>query len=763
MPGRKPKAKQNAKRKAKPANVRRRSASPKTTSEPVPQGLAAVDEIEQTRDALRDEARSKLGVTGDEHTASFRDISRKYGLSYYPLVALGLLSTSDTFQGYAFTVMTPEISRTLGISVAAIAAARALQGLAVAVAPLPVASLTQNKPRRALLCITTGIAWSLMTLFTGFVTALAGLIVILALDGLTTGSVTALHAPLVMDSYHPEVRVRALSVYSAFNTFGSVASPLLVGLVASLLGFTWRGVFIFLGFTSLAMTLVSLGLRDPGFGKWDTQQLRASVRRAHGEGDELREEDVALGFWEICRRMLLIPTNRRVFAGFTVFGMLAVPLGTFISFFLEQRWNLGPGARGAFFAFYAACGVAALIAYGGRGEKQFRASPGRVLRAAGYLLAVAVALIALGGLMPSFGGMLACFGLAGAGVAVLQPLLAVALLSIIPANMRPHAQSLAAIFGAVGSVAGALLLGGIQGQYGIGGAMVAVAIPGVLGALIIASAGGLIQGDLDRMIDEVLEDEEIRHIRARGGHLPMLAARGIDFSYGRLQVLFDVDFTVDDGEMVALLGVNGAGKSTLLKVISGIGLPTRGNVRFRGQEITYLDAERRLRLGITQVPGGRAVFGPMTVVENLRAFGYTLARDRTAVDRAIDTSFEAFPALAERRNSLAATLSGGEQQMLGLSKALMLKPRLLLVDELSLGLAPVIVSKLLDMVRAINTDGTAVVLVEQSVSIALNLVEHAYFMEKGEIRFDGRANDLLARDDLLRAVFLHGTGAERRS
>ncbi len=137
--------------------------------------------------------------------------------------------------------------------------------------------------------------------------------------------------------------------------------------------------------------------------------------------------------------------------------------------------------------------------------------------------------------------------------------------------------------------------------------------------MLLHSAGKTVEADLDRMIDEVLEDEEITRIKRAGGHLPMLSCKGIDFSYGQLQVLFDVDFTVDDGEMVALLGTNGAGKSTLLKVISGVGLPSAGTVRYRGQDITYLDAERRARLGITQVPGGRAVFGPMAVVENLRS------------------------------------------------------------------------------------------------------------------------------------------------
>jgi ABC-type branched-subunit amino acid transport system ATPase component len=193
-------------------------------------------------------------------------------------------------------------------------------------------------------------------------------------------------------------------------------------------------------------------------------------------------------------------------------------------------------------------------------------------------------------------------------------------------------------------------------------------------------------------------------------------------------------------------------------VISGIGLPSRGSVRFRGHDVTYLDAERRLRLGITQVPGGRAVFAPLSVVDNLKVYGYALGRDGRAVDQAIERSFAAFPRLAERRNQLALTLSGGEQQMLGLCKALILRPRLLLIDELSLGLAPMIVVQLLEMVREINADGTAVVLVEQSVNIALSIARHAYCMERGQIRFDGPSDELLGRADLLRAVFLEGAG-----
>jgi ABC-type branched-subunit amino acid transport system ATPase component len=246
---------------------------------------------------------------------------------------------------------------------------------------------------------------------------------------------------------------------------------------------------------------------------------------------------------------------------------------------------------------------------------------------------------------------------------------------------------------------------------------------------------------------------------SQGRHLPLLGCRHLDFSYGQLQVLFDVDFTVDDGEMVALLGTNGAGKSTLLRVISGLGFPSSGSVHYRGTDITFVGADRRVALGISQVPGGRAVFGPMTVAENLAVYGYSLGRDRAAVSCGIDATFDAFPRLAARRNQLASTLSGGEQQMLALGKALILRPRLLLIDELSLGLAPIVVGELLAMVRTINASGTSVVLVEQSVNIALSLVHHAYFMEKGEVRFDGPSAELLARPDLLRSVFLEGVAA----
>jgi ABC-type branched-subunit amino acid transport system ATPase component/sugar phosphate permease len=719
---------------------------------------AALDADPETRAGRRTAARATLGVTGTAETEPLRPVLKEYGVTTYPLVAIGLLAIVDNFQATAFTVLTPEISRALGLSLGAIAGARTLAFLAAILAPLPMAALSQSRGRRAMLCIVTGIAWSLITLYTGFVTSLLALIVVLVADGLSTGSVAALHAPLLVDSYPPRARVRVLSGYTALNTIGTILGPLIVALLAGPLDLTWRGIFIGLGLISTASALVAIGLKDPGPGRFDTEALRAEEHeKVSGEHvDALAAEDVELGFFEILRRVLLIPTVKRLCVGYLALGILIIPFGTFLSTFLDDRWNLDASERGIFFSGISAVSVVALLVFGSRAERVFREDPAKVLSFSGLALAGAVTLIAGGALAPAFWLMCLMFAAGQSLLAVLTPGLTASLLSIMDARFRPHAAAVVGMFTAAGSILGVLLLAGIDKRFGISGSIASLIFPGVVAGLIVRSAGPMIGQDLDRMIDEVLETEDLRVLTANGGRVPMLTCKNIDFSYGQLQVLFDVNFTVDEGEMVALLGTNGAGKSTLLKVISGIGLPSKGSVRYRGQDISYLDAERRVPLGITQVPGGRAVFGSCDVVENLRAFGFILGRDKKRIDASIEECFEAFPRLYERRNSLAANLSGGEQQMVGLSKALILKPKLLLIDELSLGLAPIIVGQLLDMVRRINATGTAVVLVEQSVNIALSLVDHAYFMEKGEMRFDGPAQELLGRGDLLRAVFLEG-------
>src|SRR5438067_9324803 len=239
-----------------------------------------------------------------------------------------------------------------------------------------------------------------------------------------------------------------------------------------------------------------------------------------------------------------------------------------------------------------------------------------------------------------------------------------------------------------------------------------------------------------------------------------LSCRGVDVAYDQVQVLFGVDLDVEEGEIVALLGTDGAGKSTLLKAVSGLVDPIAGSIFFDGRDVTHADAVATSKLGIIQVPGGRAVFPTLTVAEHFRCGTWLYAgEDEAAVQARIDRVLELFPRLRERWDQMAGNLSGGEQQQLGLGMAFVAKPRLLIIDELSLGLAPTIVEQLLDIVRAIHDQGCTIVLVEQSVNVALTIASRAYFMEKGEVRFSGPTEELLERGDILRSVFLQGAAA----
>ena len=239
----------------------------------------------------------------------------------------------------------------------------------------------------------------------------------------------------------------------------------------------------------------------------------------------------------------------------------------------------------------------------------------------------------------------------------------------------------------------------------------------------------------------------------------LLVVRGLDVAYGKTQVLFGVDFDVRRGEIVALLGTNGAGKSTLLSVIAGLLHPIGGSIAYDGLDITDLDANATVAAGVVMVPGGKGVFPTLTVEENLDLAAWLFRKDPEHVERATAQVLEYFPILRDRWSQKAGNLSGGEQQMLTLGQAFIAQPKLLMIDELSLGLAPVVVEQLLEIVKAIHASGTTIVLVEQSVNVAITLAERAVFMEKGEVRFDGPTAELLDRPDVLHAVFLKGTAA----
>ncbi len=231
----------------------------------------------------------------------------------------------------------------------------------------------------------------------------------------------------------------------------------------------------------------------------------------------------------------------------------------------------------------------------------------------------------------------------------------------------------------------------------------------------------------------------------------MLEVKHVNAGYGEVQVLWDVSLRVERGEIVALVGSNGAGKSTLLKVISGIITPMSGEILFEGAPIAGLPSEQIVRRGIVQVPEGRRLFPEMSVEENLLMGAYTRRDHQVKAD--LEWVYSLFPRLAERRNQEAGSLSGGEQQMCALARGLMGRPKLLLIDEMSLGLAPIIVDSLIEIVRQMNEQGTTILLVEQDVQVALEQADRGYVLEVGRITLEGTARELL-QDPRIKEAYL---------
>jgi branched-chain amino acid transport system ATP-binding protein len=232
----------------------------------------------------------------------------------------------------------------------------------------------------------------------------------------------------------------------------------------------------------------------------------------------------------------------------------------------------------------------------------------------------------------------------------------------------------------------------------------------------------------------------------------MLEVAGIDTFHGNIQALRGVSLCVAEGEIVSLIGSNGAGKTTTLMSISGVTPPRSGTVRFAGADITRLPVEKIVTLGVTQVPEGRMIFPRLTVLENLMMGAYP-RRDKKGVAGDIEHVYELFPVLLERRYQLGGTLSGGEQQMLAIGRALMARPKLLLLDEPSLGLAPLFVEHIFSIIKRLNRDGATILLVEQNAQMALQIADRGYVLETGRIVLEGNASELLENPQV-RAAYL---------
>ena len=234
--------------------------------------------------------------------------------------------------------------------------------------------------------------------------------------------------------------------------------------------------------------------------------------------------------------------------------------------------------------------------------------------------------------------------------------------------------------------------------------------------------------------------------------MAMLEVKDIEVFYGMIQAIKGVSFEVNEGEVIALIGANGAGKTTILHTITGLLSPKNGTIIFEGQDISKIPAHKIVSLGMAHVPEGRRVFADLTVYENLKMGAYTRT-DKKEIEETLEMIYSRFPRLKERKNQLAGTLSGGEQQMLAMGRALMSQPRIIVMDEPSMGLSPILVNEIFDIIQKISADGTTVLLVEQNAKKALSIANRAYVLETGKIVLEGDANTLM-NDDSVKKAYL---------
>jgi ABC-type branched-subunit amino acid transport system ATPase component len=454
------------------------------------------------------------------------------------------------------------------------------------------------------------------------------------------------------------------------------------------------------------------------------------------------------------RRLRRIATFRAFLSALGVLGLVTVGIPTYVNLVLRRDLGLSTEARSVVHSLTALGGIAG-VALGSRyADRLFGKAPRRVLLLVSAAVAVHGVTLPVSLFMPNAALYAAVDVVNGAVVAAaMVPALSV-LTSVTPYRLRSVGFAVIGGYVAlVGGIGGVLLVGTLSNHLGPRTALT-VAVPPLsfLAAALLARGAASVDADVAAVARAV--DDERAGPAAHDGDRPLLEVRGLEVGYGSMPVLFGVDLDVREGEVLALLGTNGAGKSTLLRAISGLSPADRGVIRFAGEEITFLTPRQRVHRGIVQVRGGQGVLPDLTVRDNLLAGTYPFIRDGARVEASVAGAVERFPILSGRLDHPAGSLSGGEQQMLAIAKALVLEPRLLVIDELSLGLAPTVVEHLLAMLERLRAAGQTMIVVEQSLNVAVSIADRAVFLEKGVVRFEGSPRELLDRGDLARAVFL---------
>lgn len=672
-----------------------------------------------------------------------------YGL--LPLLVLMAISGVGIFENQVFVVALPNIQSDLHLRLDVVISIAVSVGLFVTVAGVW-AGWWADRHRRVPMIVVGTILQAIFGIFTANSAARQQFNYGYAGDTGANQVATIPRLSLLSDWYPVEVRGRVYALEGVIFYIAALLATFAVGGLILLYG--WRYVWMGIGGALILVGLSALLLKEPIRGYFD---------RVAGGLDEqqARVEDEPLSFGEAMRATFAIRTVRRLFLSYLVGSIGSGAFNFFLVFMLSDIYGLNVFQRGLVF-LPRVVGLMVGSYLGGALIDYFNArTPASILRisgAFGIFAAVANVVVALAFPLPV---LLVSITLSGIGQALVRPATTSVFVSVTPARIRTMATQFLSLSD-IGSFITFSFFSILLQDFGYTPMMLATCPFLILGAIIQVSAADFVEVDERAQLIAASATERWKAARRQDQQSNTLTCTSVDVHYGPVQVLFGVDFELEEGEIVALLGTNGAGKSTLLKAISGIQEASGGAIVHEGRDITHMPPDEIAKRGIIHMPGGRGTFPSLTVRDNLE-LGTWMTSDGADARRRLQKVYEIFPTLRQRGAEPAAALSGGEQQMLSLAQAFLANPRVLLIDELSLGLSPAVVGQLLDIVRAINEEGTAVVLVEQSVNVALSIAARAVFLEKGEVRFAGPTADLLRRPDILRAIYVKGSTAVSNS
>lgn len=653
----------------------------------------------------------------------------------------------------AIRVVAPDIQKSFGVSDTVLTAVLSFGGVALVLGAVPMATMA-DRIRRTRIIPIASLFWAATMALSGFVANAFLLFWTNAATGLGQSYRIPVSNSLLADSYPVQARSQIFALEGVGRPLGQLLGPLMVGGIAAAAGGPegWRWAFFVLSIPPIIVGMLSIRLKEPVRGQFDQQAI-------FGESVESTEDELPVSISQAFARLKKVRTFYFLAVGVGVLGfaLIAVPLQ--FNLLLEDKYGFGPLKRGMVESLIWVLAIPVLPFVGRLFDRRFREDPSAMMRLAGWLVVGSGVVYAIGLPIKAIGPLVIMVAIAQALITSAFVAAAPIISAVSPFRIRALAFAFLPVFiFLMGGFFGGLFVGQLSDSFGNRTAMLSVApISAVIGGLIIVYGARFIRSDISLAVEEMVEErDEVARMAASDTPVPVVQVRNLDFSYGPVQVLFDCDLEVGRGEVLALLGNNGAGKSTLLRAISGLGVPDRGVIRLNGRTITYTDAERRFREGIVQLRGGEGIFPELSVGDNLRTSLLAANPGADEVDARIATALTRFPALDGRLAELAGDLSGGQQQMLALAMALMHEPEVLIIDELSLGLAPLIVQELLAVIEQLKADGVTMILVEQSVNIALSIADRAVFMEKGVIRFSGPADELLGRDDLATTIFLGG-------